>query len=113
MIGGPVARHTLTVRRAPLVEDDRGNQERDWANAEETPIPGWALDAGNTSQDLQNRDGSSVEYTARGPFNADVQGSDRVLYAGDVYEITGGVRRQPGPSALTSHSILLLTRWNG
>lgn len=113
MISGAVARHPITVIRAPLVDDGRGNERRDWANPTETTIPGWAVDVGNTTADTVNRDGASIEYTVRGPLSADVDGSDRVVLLGNTYEVNGGVRRQPGPSPLTSHTILLLTRWEG
>ena len=113
MIGGLVARHTIEVIRAPEVDDGRGNLKRDWVNATETTIPGWAVDAGSTVEDEQNRDGSAVEYTLRGPLNADVVASDRVRLWGGLYVITGGVLRQPGVTALTSHCIVRLTRWDG
>ena len=113
MIGGAVARHRIEVVRAPLVDDGRGNKTRDWANATETPLTGWAIDAGSTVEDETNRDGSAVEYTIRGPYAADVAAADRVRLLGGLYKITGGVLRQPGPSALTSHTILRLTKWSG
>lgn len=113
MIGGLVARHTLRVQRAPLVDDGRGNQARDWANAEEHDSAGWAIDAGDTSEDNENRDGAAVSYTCRGPFGADILGSDRVELFGSLFEVVGGVLRQPGPSPVTSHVIVKLTSWSG
>lgn len=113
MIGGRVARHVLTIRRAPLVEDGRGNEVRDWDQSEDHDSAGWAIDAGDTVEDVDNRDGSSVAYTCRGPFHADVLGSDRVVLFDDVFEVTGNVLKQPGPTARTSHVIVRLTRWEG
>lgn len=113
MIGGRVARHTLTVRRAPLVDDGRGNKRRDWANATESTSLGWALDAGGSAEDTTNRDGAAVAYTARGPFAADIQASDRIILFGEEYKIDGGVERQPGPTRVTSHTIMRLTHWEG
>ncbi len=113
MIGGVIARHPITVVRAPLVDDGRGNQARDWDHATETTIPGWSVDAGSTVEDEVNRDASAVEYTIRGPLTADVAATDRVRLLGSLYLVTGGVLRQPGPSPLTSHMILRLTRWEG
>jgi hypothetical protein len=113
VIGGAVARHRIDVIRAPLVDDGRGNKERDWANATERGLTGWAIDAGSTTEDEVNRDGSAVEYTIRGPFAADIAASDHVRLLGAVFEITGGILRQPGPSPLTSHTIIRLTRWEG
>lgn len=113
MIGGLIARHRIDVVRAPLVEDGRGNESRNWSEATETPSVGWAVDAGSTIDDSTNRDGSAVEYTIRGPYAVDVAATDRVRLLGGVFEITGGVMRVPGPSALTSHTIIRLTRWDG
>lgn len=113
MIGGVVARHTIEILRAPLIADDRGNEDRDWENQTITESHGWAVDAGATTEDIANRDGSSIEYTLRGPYAADVLSSDRVRLAGDVFLINGAVMRQPGPSALTSHTILRLEKWDG
>jgi hypothetical protein len=108
-----VFRHAISVVRAPLVDDGRGNKTRNWGAASETTIPGWAVDAGSTVEDEANRDGSAVEYTLRGPFDADVASGDRVRLMGGLYSIVGGVLRQPGPSPLTSHTILRLTKWTG
>lgn len=113
MIGGLVARHTITVQRAPLVDDGRGNMTADWSAAAATLSPGWAIDAGDTTEDIANRDGASASYTLRGPWGSDVRGSDRVLLFGDVFEVVGEVLRQPGPTDATSHLIVRLTRWEG
>lgn len=113
MIGGTVARHRIDVIRAPLVDDGRGNMTRDWDNATETTSLGWAVDAGSTVEDESHRDGSAVEYTIRGPYTADVVAADRVRLLGGLFQISGGVLRQPGPSPLTAHTILRLTRWDG
>jgi len=112
VIGGVVARHTLTRRRAPLVDDGRGNKSRDWAVAVDVDLPGWAVDEAGGAEDTTNRDGSSISYILRGPFTADIEATDRAVLFGEVFEVTG-VGRQPGPSALTSHTVVRLTRWKG
>lgn len=112
MIGGQVARHSIVVVRAPLVEDVRGAY-RDWSKAVESPSGGWAIDTGAAGEDTTNRDGSSTEYTLRGPFAADIEATDRVRLFGDLYEVSGGVLRQPGATPVTSHTIISLTRWEG
>ena len=113
MIVGAVARHTITVLRAALVDDGHGNRDDDWTAAAEVESPGWAVDAGSPSEDRVNRDGASAAYTLRGPFAADVRHTDRVRLFGDTYLIDGGVLRQPGPSPITSHTIIRLIRWEG
>ena len=112
MIGGRVARHTLGILRAAETSDGR-RTVRDWPNATTTPSPGWALDVGDTAVDNAQREGGSVAYTARGPFDADVQQTDRVVILGETFLIDGAVVRQPGPTARTSHTILRLVRWVG
>lgn len=109
------ARHTLTRLRGVSTDDGMGGTETDWETPAELPIPGWAVDAGNTVEDLERREGSSVEYTARGPLDADVLPGDRMRlpWESDPFEVDGDVLRQPGPSAATSHSIVRLKRWRG
>lgn len=113
MIGGLVARHTIVRERPVMVDDGRGGTEADFTGVEPVDLPGWALDAGNTLADEQNREGALIQWTARGPFAADVQRHDRITVFGEQFQIDGGVRRQPGPSPLTSHTILLLKMWEG
>lgn len=115
MIGGLTARHTLTRQRGVETDDGRGGTETDWNDPAELPIPGWAVDAGSTAEDLQNREGSAAEYTVRGPLDADVRPGDRMLlpWDADPFEVDGEVLRQPGPSAATSHCIVRLKRWVG
>lgn len=113
MIGGRTARHRIVRLRAPLADDGRGNQVRDWANAAEAPLSGWAIDAGATAEDTTNRDGSSVAYTLRGPVDADIKATDRARLFGETFLVDGGVTRQPGPTARTSHCIVQLILWEG
>jgi hypothetical protein len=104
--------HTLTRLRAGLVSDGRGGL-KPGPFSDSLAIPGWAVDAGITLADGRNRDGSLLAYTARGPLNADVDPADRIVWDGKTYEIDGAVLRQPGVTARTSHTILLLKRWEG
>lgn len=113
MIGGHVARHTIVVVRAPLVDDGRGNKSRDWAAAEEHESEGWSIDVGATGEDTVNRDGASIAYTVRGPLDADIAATDRVRLLGGLYDVEGAIGRQPGVSAFTSHCIVQLTAWEG
>lgn len=113
MISGLVARHTLGRERPTMVDDGRGGLEPDFTGVTSVPLPGWALDAGSTLADAQNRDGALIQWTARGPYTADVERHDRITVFGEQFQIDGAVRRQPGPSPLTSHTILLLKTWEG
>ncbi|WAC65180.1 hypothetical protein OVA14_07205 [Agrococcus sp. SL85] len=114
---GLVHRHALARIRPVMIDDGRGNQEATWpADTEEERtlrITGWALDSGTTTEDLVNRDGDEVAFIARGPIDADVQRGDRIRldFDGHLYLIEGAVARQPGPSRITSHTVLQLKRW--
>ena len=113
MIAGLTSRHALVRERPTMVDDGRGGQEADFSAAVGVDLPGWALDAGATTRDAQNRDATSIVWTARGPFAADVERHDRIVVFGEQFQIDGDVVRQPGPSAFTSHTILLLKKWVG
>lgn len=113
MILGMVARHIIGVVRAPMVDDGRGNEKADWSKATTTPSEGWAIDAGNTVEDLDGRDSDTAEWTIRGPFDADVRPTDRIDLLGARCSIVGAVMRQPGPTDLTSHTILRLKQVTG
>ena len=107
---------TVTRKRAPLVVDPHnpdGAGERDWANAVESDLGGWGVSAAETVEDSSRRDGTLVEYTLRGAFDADVEPSDRLIVFGVEYEIDGGVLRQPSPTGLAEHTIVRLKRWDG
>lgn len=96
-----------------MVGNGRGGLEADFTGVVPVNLPGWALDAGNTLADRQNRDGAVVQWTARGPFDADVDRHDRITVYGGKFQIDGAVIRQPGPTSRTSHTILLLVKWEG
>ncbi|QTV79483.1 hypothetical protein [Microbacterium sp. NIBRBAC000506063] len=96
-----------------MVTDGRGGREPDFTGATSVDLDGWALDAGNTLADQQNRDGALIQWTARGPFDADIDRHDRITVSGEQFKIDGAVIRQPGPTAATSHTILLLAKWKG
>lgn len=113
MIGGRVARHTIVIVRAPLVDDGRGNQIPDWGNATRRDSQGWAVDAGDTTENLDGRDSTTATWTIRGPYAVDVVATDHVELLGVECEIVGAVLRQPGPSERTSHTILRLRSVTG
>lgn len=113
MITGLTSRHTIQRERPTPVSDGRGGIEYDFSGAVLVDLAGWALDAGATVEDLQNRDGAEITWTARGPYGADVERHDRITVFGIQYRIDGAVRRQPGPTDLTSHTILALASWEG
>lgn len=113
LTGGLVARHTITRLRPARVDDGHGNLRSDWSAASSLSLVGFAVDVGASSEDLEHRDGDQAQLTLRGPVVADVEAGDRVVLSGVTYLVVGAVLRQPGPSPLTSHCIVQLSRWEG
>lgn len=113
MISGLVARHTISRERPLKVPISRGGFSYDFSGAVAEQLSGWAIDSGSTAEDLENRDGAETEFTLRGPFTADVDRHDRITIFGTQYRIEGAVRKQPGPTELTSHIIFTVKRWDG
>jgi hypothetical protein len=106
----------LVRLRAEATTDRYGNTvPGSWDDPERFAIGLWAIDAGDTSERIENRDSSVVDYTARrrGDISLALKTSDRVEWRGEAYTIVGDIRYQPGPSRLTSHSILRLRRAEG
>jgi len=107
------ARQTLGRIRATTADDGHGNQTRDWAAATTELIPGWSVQPGATDELLAGRDATLIQWTAYGPGTADVLGSDRIQFAGTVYEIDGEPARWPSPTGALDHVVLLLKTWEG
>jgi hypothetical protein len=104
-----IFRHVLHRVRVTNTQDRYGNEvPGSWS--EPTPLIGWAVDAGDTSEDRNRGEGSTVEYTVRHIGQVDVLASDRIVYMGKTYEVEGEVRYQPGPTDRTSHTIIRLRR---
>jgi hypothetical protein len=109
-----VFNQTITRRRAPSSTNSRGEVVRSWDSAVDAPLSGWALDAGDTSEVNDGRDGIVRVWTARcRSLTVDLVDSDRVVVFGVEYLIDGAVLRQPGPSSMTSHTILRLVHVDG
>ena len=113
MIGGLASRHTVDIIRGTEVDDGRGGTIIDMSSATRTPSEGWAVDAGDTTENVDGRDSTTVHYTIRGPLTADVRPADQIDLFGIDHEIVGGVLRQPGPTPRTSHTILRLRSVTG
>lgn len=99
------------IRLRPSLVKDHGSWVADWDNAPEVPITGWSLQPGASAEDLANRQAERVDWTAIGPYDADVQAGDKVrLPAGD-YSVIGEPERWKSPTGLVSSTKLLLSRW--
>lgn len=105
-----IFRHPIVRVRAPLSTNRHNQTVRDWPNATRVTIPGWAVDAGESGETLgSGREAGSSTYTIRklGP-RADIEATDRIELFGTTYSVDGPVRWQPGATARTSHTIVVL-----
>lgn len=104
------ANETLVRLRAPQVMD-HGSLVSDWDNATEEPITGWSLQPGASAEDLQNRDSVRVDWTAYGPYDADVTAADKIRLPSGDYGVIGEPERWKSPTGRVSSTKLLLQRW--
>jgi len=105
------ATETLTRLRAPLVLD-HGSMVQDWEAAEGAELTGWTLQPGAPVEDLQNREAIRVDWTAYGPYNADVVATDRIRLPSGDYSVIGEPERWKSPTGRISSTKLLLQRWS-
>jgi len=104
------ANETITRLRAPLVKD-HGSWVPDWSNPPEVELAGWSLQPGASSEDLQNRDSVRVDWTAYGPYDADVTAADKIRLPSGDYGVIGEPERWKSPTGSISSTKLLLQRW--
>ena len=106
-------RDSVTVLRAPLTTKN-GSQLRDWNNATEITINRVQVTARSTSRDFSGRLESIDDgRTLRANYDADIQTGDRVIYDGEVYEVSGEVFHTKSPTGRASSTRCTLQRWMG
>lgn len=104
------ANETLVRLRAPLVKD-HGSWVADWENAPEFPLTGWSLQPGASVEDSQNRQAVRVDWTAYGPYDADVTAADKIRLPSGDYSVIGEPERWKSPTGRVSSTKLLLQKW--
>lgn len=106
-------RDSVTVMRAAIVTKN-GGQSRDWTNATQTTINNVQVTARAPSQDFAARMlNLNDSRTLRANYDADIQEGDRVIYDGNVYEVSGEVFHTKSPTGRASSTRCTLTRWTG
>ena len=107
-------RDTLTVERAPLVEE-RGSMIRDWEHAEPHTIDGCELQPGGMqlSADGTRVENRTVRWDVWLPPDADIEPSDRILIDGRPYAVEDGVQPWRGPTGMIDHLHMQLVDWKG
>ena len=105
------ATETLTRLRAPQVID-HGSLVSDWDNATTAALPDWTVQPSASAEDLQNRQADRVDWTAIGPYEADVTSADRIRLPSGDYSVIGEPERWKSPTGRISSTKLLLQRWS-
>lgn len=104
-----VFRYAVGVLTPTVAEDAHGNDKLVYPSVDDAVMTvGWAVDSTGTQEDTDGRRGTLTRLTLRRRGLPVVTASDRLLWLGSVYEIEGDVQYQPGPSAVTSHTIVSL-----
>ena len=104
------ATETITRLRAPMVKD-HGSWVPDWSDPPEVDLPGWTVQPGASAEDLQNRQADRIDWTAIGPYGADVTSSDKIRLPSGDYGVVGEPERWKSPTGRVSSTKLLLSRW--
>jgi hypothetical protein len=106
--------HTVGILRPTVAQDSAGDDVVSWAGVVPISSSGWAVGVGDATENNDARDGVTATYTlVKRGLDVDVRPTDRVRLFGEDYEVDGEVLRQPGPSSLTSHTIVRLKRAEG
>lgn len=104
------ANEAITRPRAALVMD-HGSMVQDWGHAAPATLTGWSLQPGASTEDLDHREAVRVDWTAYGPYDADVLATDRIRLPSGDYAVIGEPERWRSPTGLVSSTKLLLQRW--
>lgn len=105
------ATEALVRLRAPAVMD-HGSPVADWDNAEEAALPGWSLQPGASAEDTLHREAVRVDWTAYGPYGADILATDKVRLPSGDYSVIGEPERWKSPTGRVSSTKILLQRWS-
>lgn len=103
-----LGKHTVTVERAAFIADAFNNQTRDWPNAVPHTVTGCSVQPLTGPEVIVGRDTIVSRWQIFAPPGADLLATDRVVYAGDTYDVDGEVQRYDFPPL--SHLVALLRR---
>ena len=107
------ATQSITVRRAPLV-DDHGAEVRDWdGDVDDHTVTGCSIQPLTGAEILANRNAVQAQWRVYAPAGADVEATDHVAFGGHDYEVVGEPLRWQSPTGTLDHVELLLNRWEG
>jgi hypothetical protein len=101
--------HSVTVIRAPLVADGKGNQRRDWSAATSTTTPAWVQPVSSDEQNL-NQERVVSRWRIFLPPTADVTATDRLTHGAVTYQVDGEVQTWDSGSGSAHHREAMLLR---
>lgn len=80
----------MVIQRAGATTDRYGNAGIDWAHPTSTSVTGW-LDTNQRrmGEDSKNRDEADSDGNAFLPPDTDIRSSDRLIVAGQTYQVFG------------------------
>jgi len=85
-----ILRDRVARLRASLISAGYGNQAPDWANATSTSYPA-AVGPLSSVEDVVDQQQTTTRLRLILPASADVAAADRIVWAGQTYEIDGEV----------------------
>lgn len=86
----------MTVLRGTTSEDDFGNDEVDWSSPATTSVEHCAVQPEQGLEVIDGRQLTVTRWRLFAPHGTDLVSTDRVEYAGDVYEVDGEPQRWDG-----------------
>lgn len=106
------ATEPLTRERPTRTDDGHGGFEDDWTSPQTLALFG-SVQPGASADDMQNRDGTLIQWTVYVQGRPDVLSSDRIIYEGQPYAIDGQPARWKSPTGALDNTTILLKRWEG
>lgn len=103
---------TITRLRGVNSTDEYHNDTVDWTTPTTVDIPGCSVQPFPGLQVIDQREAITTLYSVWAPVDADVVDTDRVQWAGKVYDIDGSVQRWQVGSTL-DHLLIQLKAVSG
>jgi len=111
-VSATFAREVIRVQRATIAVDTYERKTYDWTNlAADFEIQRCTVQpiAGSEMFDTAGQQVIS-RWRVAAPGNPDIRDDDRIIHAGETYDIDGAVRQWPSPSGRLAHAEIMLKR---
>ena len=111
MFTGLMAETVTRLRGVPVLDPYSGEAtDVDWTTPDSLTIPRASVQPEQGSEETFDRDMVTSRWRLWAPGSPDIDALDRIVHAGETYEIDGEVLRWPGRLA---HTTCLLKRTEG